>query len=93
MLACFRAIYVDGIELADAKSVDKIMKKLTLNVDDARAFEKNHDWQQWADVNQVALNKLNLWGVPCFTYGQSSYWGQDRIPLLEKEIKSTLSNG
>jgi len=93
MLACFRAIYVDGIELADAKSVDKIMKKLTLNVDDARAFQQDHDWQQWADVNQVALNKLNLWGVPCFTYGKSSYWGQDRIPLLEKEIKSTLSNG
>gem|GEM_PF-480344 len=92
MLACFRAIYVDGIELADAVNVDKIMKNLALNVDDARAFQQTHDWQQWADVNQVALNKLNLWGVPCFTYGTCSYWGQDRIPLLEKEIKSLLSN-
>ncbi len=91
MLACFRAIYVQGIELANPVNVENIMKNLALNIDDANAYQQEHDWQQWADINQIELSKLSLWGVPCFTYGACSYWGQDRIPLLEKEIKLLIS--
>ena len=85
--ACFRAIYVNGIDLTDSVNVDNIVKGLGLDVDEANAYQHQHDWQQWADINQVDLTKLNLWGVPCFSYAESSYWGQDRIPFLEKEIK------
>ena len=92
MLACFRAIYVEGIELANPVNVENIMKNLALNIDDANVYQQEHDWQQWADINQIELSKLSLWGVPCFTYGVCSYWGQDRIPLLEKEIKLLISS-
>ena len=85
--ACFRAIYVNGIDLTDSVNVDNIVKGLGLDVGEANAYQHQHDWQQWADINQVDLTKLNLWGVPCFSYRESSYWGQDRIPSLEKEIK------
>lgn len=92
ILACFRAIYVNGIDLTNPVNVDNIVKGLGLDVDEANAYQQQHDWQQWADINQVDLTKLNLWGVPCFSYSESSYWGQDRIPSLEKEIKLFQSN-
>jgi 2-hydroxychromene-2-carboxylate isomerase len=86
MLACFRAIYVNGIDLSKAKHVNTIFKQLALNVDDANRYQQQHDWQQWADINQIELTKLNLWGVPCFSYGRYSFWGQDRIPALAAAI-------
>tara|TARA_R110000744_G_scaffold167351_7_gene284765 strand:+ start:8405 stop:9703 length:1299 start_codon:yes stop_codon:yes gene_type:complete len=88
ILACFQAIYVDGIDLANPENVKTIFRKLALDVDDATIYQEQNDWQQWADINQVELTKLNLWGVPCFSYGGYSYWGQDRIFELEKEIKT-----
>jgi len=87
MLACFRAIYVDGIDLAITENVDNIFSNLALDVDAANAYQQEHDWQQWADLNQMSLSQLNYWGVPSFSFGEYSYWGQDRIALLEKEIK------
>jgi len=92
ILACFRAIYVDDIDLAITENVDSIYKSLALDVDAAKAYQQEHDWQQWADLNQMSLTQLNYWGVPSFSYGESSYWGQDRISSLEKEIKHFLSD-
>ena len=87
MLACFRAIYVDNIDLTKSANVNNIIQDLGLDVGDANAYQQQHDWQQWADINQVDLSKLGLWGVPSFNYGDCSLWGQDRIPALEQEIK------
>jgi len=92
MMACFRAIYVDGIDLSNRANIEQVMHKLALDVEAANAYQQQHDWQQWADINQMDLSKLNLWGVPCFSYSRYSFWGQDRMPLLEKEIKLFLSN-
>ena len=92
MLACFKAIYVKGIDLANHENLEDIFKELSLNIEDAYAFQAQHDWQQWADLNQIDLTNLNLWGVPSFSYGNVSYWGQDRIPALEKEINYLRDN-
>lgn len=92
MLACFRAVYVDGIDLSKIKNVKIIFESLALDIDEAYSYQQKHDWQQWADVNQINLSELNFWGVPCFSYGDFSFWGQDRIPAIEKEIKSFKSN-
>jgi len=92
MLACFKAIYVNGIDLANPEHIETIYKDLSLNVEDGYGYQEQHDWQQWADLNQVELTNLNLWGVPSFSYGKSSYWGQDRILVLEKEINLVKIN-
>lgn len=91
MLACFRAVYVENIDLSVAENVDSILEKLGLDKVAAHAYSARHDWQQWADCNQKALTALEFWGVPCFKLDNHSYWGQDRIPYLEKEIKLNLS--
>ena len=86
-MACFRAIYVNGIDLTNPVNVDNIVKGLGLDVDEANAYQQQHDWQQWADINQVELTKLNLWGVPCFSYRESAFGGKIVFHALEKEIK------
>lgn len=92
MLACFKAIYVNGIDLANHENLKTIFKELSLNIEDAYAYQEQHDWQQWADTNQIDLTNLNLWGVPSFSYANNSYWGQDRIPALEQQINHHKDN-
>jgi 2-hydroxychromene-2-carboxylate isomerase len=91
ILACFRAIYVDNIDLSETKNVEAIIDGLALDYEQASTYQAEHSWQQWADNNQAELTKLAFWGVPCFKLENSSYWGQDRIQFLDKEIKSNLS--
>lgn len=93
MLACFRAVYVENIDLSFIENVNNIVSDLALSSLEAQAYQLEHDWQQWADNNQRALTKLDFWGVPCFKLQNSShsYWGQDRLQFLEKEIKLNLS--
>ncbi len=91
ILACFRAIYVDNIDLSESKNIENIVDVLALDYQQATAYQTEHHWQQWADNNQVELTKLAFWGVPCFKLANSSYWGQDRIQFLEEEIRSNLS--
>ncbi len=91
MLACFRAVYVENIDLSVADNIERILNDLTLDFQQAQAYQAEHDWQQWADSNQRELTALEFWGVPCFKMNNSSYWGQDRLQYLEKEIKLNLS--
>jgi 2-hydroxychromene-2-carboxylate isomerase len=91
MLACFRAVYVDNIDLSSIENVNDIVSTLGGDRRQAHDYQLEHDWQQWADNNQTELTKLSFWGVPCFKLENSSYWGQDRIKFLEQEIKSDLS--
>ncbi len=91
MLACFRAVYVENIDLSVNEEIDNILDKLALDKIQAHVYQAEHDWQQWSDSNQRDLTALEFWGVPCFTLDNQSYWGQDRIPFLEKEIKLNLS--
>lgn len=91
MLACFRGVYVDDVDLADPENIKNIVNNLALDYQDANTYQAEHDWQIWADSNQRELTKLEFWGVPCFNLNNRSFWGQDRISFLEKEIKSNLS--
>jgi 2-hydroxychromene-2-carboxylate isomerase len=91
MLACFRAVYVDNIDLSCIENVDNIINVLGLDSQQAHTYQAEHDWQQWADNNQIELTTLKFWGVPCFKLKNAKYWGQDRIQLLEQKIKANLS--
>ncbi|WP_158089105.1 DsbA family protein [Cognaticolwellia mytili] len=91
MLACFRAVYVENIDLSDTENIDIIIEELALDKQAAHAYKAKNNWQQWADNNQAELTSLAFWGVPCFKMKNFSYWGQDRISILEKEIRSSIS--
>jgi len=48
------------------------------------------DWQVWAERNYQEMHAKGLWGVPCFEYGATTVWGQDRIDVVEQVICDSI---
>jgi 2-hydroxychromene-2-carboxylate isomerase len=84
--AAFDAIYVKNVDVAQQSVIEKICQDIELDYQQAIEFSKTHDWQQWADVHHVELEALGLWGVPCFKYGETYCWGQDRLIQIEQAM-------
>lgn len=89
--AVFDAIYVRNIDVAVTNNLIKLCDKLALDYKAAIEYGLDHDWQQWSDQNQIALEQLGFWGVPCFRFGDAAYWGQDRLAEIEKAIIAHFS--
>lgn len=87
----FKAIYVDGIDVADEENIGKICEKLEIDYQAAWLYGETDDWQAWADENFAEMEDQGLWGVPCVKYGDSIYWGQDRLPFIEKAILAEIT--
>ncbi|MBX3249143.1 MAG: DsbA family protein [Myxococcales bacterium] len=47
-------------------------------------------WRGEVEENRRALTDLGLWGVPSLDLGDETFWGQDRIPLLERRLEATF---
>ncbi|MGJ8693798.1 MAG: DsbA family protein [Thalassotalea sp.] len=84
--AIFNAIYVQGRDLSKVRNIKAICRAIDLNYDEAISYALEHDWQKVTDENQKQLEQLGFWGVPCFTFGQTSCWGQDRLFQIENAI-------
>ncbi|GLX77948.1 2-hydroxychromene-2-carboxylate isomerase [Thalassotalea insulae] len=87
----FQAIYVDGLDVANPDVIKEVCRRLGLNYQHAMRYNEQHDWQQWVDNNQVELEKMGFWGVPCFKYRDISCWGQDRLVQIEQAIQNTVN--
>jgi 2-hydroxychromene-2-carboxylate isomerase len=89
--AAFEAIYVKNIDVTQHHVIKLICQSIDLDYTEALAYAKEHDWQQWSDVNQADLEQLGFWGVPCFKYKETYCWGQDRLVQIENAMKSHLA--
>jgi len=54
----------------------------------AKALLADRSWREWAEDNRKTMYGCGLWSVPSFRYGTASCWGQDRLWVIEDEIKS-----
>lgn len=85
--AAFEAIYVKNIDVTQHHVMKSICQSIELNYSAALVYAKEHDWQQWSDVNQTELEQLGFWGVPCFKYKKTYCWGQDRLVQISEAMK------
>ena len=44
-------------------------------------------WRAEAEANRAEMMALGVWGVPSFRVGDVITWGQDRMWLIEDELK------
>lgn len=88
MSAAFEAIYVKNIDVTQHHVIKLICQSIDLDYTAALEYAKEHDWQQWSDVNQADLEQLGFWGVPCFKFQETYCWGQDRLVQIENAMKS-----
>jgi 2-hydroxychromene-2-carboxylate isomerase len=92
ILACFEAIYVNGVDLADENSISNIYHALGLDLAAAKQYASETQWHSDTESHHHELKAMGYWGVPCFQYQQTSCWGQDRLIQIEQAIIKTAIN-
>ena len=51
----------------------------------------NDDWRAEAEANRAEMMDLGIWGVPSFRAGNIITWGQDRLWVIEEELRQPES--
>ncbi|WP_166257613.1 DsbA family protein [Marinobacter salicampi] len=82
-----QAVNAEGIRSETDAGLRTIVERAGLDWQKAKRFLADQSWRDWAELNRKAMYENGLWGVPSFRYGKVSCWGQDRLWLVEEEIK------
>lgn len=96
LLSFARGAFAEGIDLAEDAGLRRVVERVGLSWDEARAHLDRDGWQDELEENRRQLFSLGLWGVPSFRLrggdGAPDFctWGQDRIWLIEHEIRRRL---
>lgn len=88
--AMFDAVNVKKQRLDDDGVMEIICQSIGLDYQSALDYALSNDWQQWVDENQMELEQMSMWGVPCFRYKNQCVWGQDRLWVIEQRIISEI---
>ena len=91
LLSFARAVNTEGIPSQTDAGLKTIVERSGLNWQKAQSLLDNEGWRSSVEDNFSNLYKLGLWGVPCFQYGESLVWGQDRIDVIEQAICRSIS--
>lgn len=91
LLAFSRAVNSQGIRADREQGLQTIVERCGLDWTVAKTYLQRADWREVVETNISELLTLGLWGVPCFRYGETVCWGQDRLWVLEQAVKGTSS--
>ncbi len=81
-----RGIWAEALDVARDDDLETIVRRSGLGWSAARARLGSDDWRALAEANREALFAQGLWGVPCFRLGAESFWGQDRLVMIEDRL-------
>nr|BBJ02369.1 2-hydroxychromene-2-carboxylate isomerase [Marinobacter nauticus] len=85
-----RAVNAEGIRSETDAGLKLIAERAGLKWQKAKTLLDDQSWRYWAEENRQAMYECGLWGVPSFRYGAVSYWGQDRLWVIEQAIKKRV---
>lgn len=80
-------VWSRGVDAGSDKGMKQIVEAAGLDWQFARDLVGNDDWRAEAEANRTEMMDLGIWGVPSFRVGHVSTWGQDRLWLIEDELK------
>lgn len=81
-----RGVWADGIDGKTEKGLAHIVERSGLDWEKARSHLRDSDWSENVEGNRSALTGLGLWGVPSFRLGDTAFWGQDRLWLVDNQF-------
>lgn len=85
--AFLRGAWAEGIDAGSNAGLRRIVEAAGLAWHDARPLVGNDDWRAEAEANRREMFERGLWGVPCFRVGDVATWGQDRLWVIEAELR------
>jgi 2-hydroxychromene-2-carboxylate isomerase len=97
LYAFTRASFAEGIDTGTDDGLRQVVERAGLSWEEAREHVDGDDkWREELEENRRVLFESGLWGVPSFRLigedGEPVFctWGQDRIWLVEHEIRRRL---
>jgi 2-hydroxychromene-2-carboxylate isomerase len=84
--AAARAIWAEGAVVATDRDLRQIAERTGLEWQECVAAIGNPVYRERVEANTARLAELGQWGVPTFTFNGAAYWGQDRLPDLERAL-------
>lgn len=80
------AIWSEGVDVASDRGLARIVAKSGLDPAAATASLTDDSWRARAEANRADMVAAGNWGVPGFRFRGEIFWGQDRIPALERRV-------
>lgn len=90
LLSYARGVNAEGILSETDAGLKVLVERVGLNWKKAQSFISDQSWREWAQANLDELSAQGLWGVPCFKYGDTTVWGQDRLYRIEQKIRRNI---
>ena len=93
LLAAGKAIWFEGIDVAEDEGMEHVAERAGLFWPDVKDALTLDDWRQGAEENRKVMTEAGVWGVPSFKIGELALWGQDRDWLLARMIEDMCHSG
>lgn len=90
ILSVTRGVWAEGLDLATEAGLRTCAERAGLDWQAAERRLRDEAWRTWADRHRADLALLGQYAAPTFRLGDYVTWGQDRIALLEQEIRRRL---
>jgi 2-hydroxychromene-2-carboxylate isomerase len=84
--AFLRANWVDEKDIGDEATMLEIAAALGM---DGKALRADAEAADYRSIREKACNEAierGVFGAPSYVYGESLYWGQDRLDFLDREL-------
>ncbi|MGH7818793.1 MAG: DsbA family protein [Candidatus Binatia bacterium] len=90
-----KAAFADGIDTGSDPGLRKVVERAGLSWGEAKRVLDGEGWREELEENRSAMFDTGLWGVPSFRLTGGALppfatWGQDRIWVVEEEIRKRL---
>lgn len=89
LLTYAQAVWSKGICSETDAGLKHIVEMSGLNWFEAKQYLDDNSWKTWAQNNLLALYQQNKWGVPSFSYENTTVFGQDRLLQIQHAIASS----
>lgn len=87
LLSFARAVNSEGIRAETDKGMQVIVERCGLDWQTAKTHIHNDQWKREVNDNLDEMYQQGCWGVPSYHYGETTFWGQDRLGIIEKAIQ------
>lgn len=93
LLAAGKAIWAEGVDVAEDAGMEHVAKRSGLFWPELKAALALDDWRSTVEGNRQQMSEAGVWGVPSFKIGKIGLWGQDRDWLLARMIEDMCHTG
>lgn len=87
-LAMYKSRFVEGRDIGEHASLRDSARETGLNEDEMIDVLGNREYKRKLLEGMAEAGKAGVFGVPFFIYKDSSYWGNDRLEWLLRDINS-----